>query len=175
MKTGKKLSSAILTLLLVCALALVNAPAVGAEGASTDVNRFNVVLVVDKSGSLCEENGGGTDPYGLRFDALRLFLGLLTESGNRVGAIVFDEEIRYDSGLKPMESIEDKLALIRAVESFGTSYDTDIGGAILRATELLEGMREQNGLLFLPDFAELPALAKTDLFHACASLRAFSF
>ena len=52
-------------------------------------NRYNVMLVVDKSGSLRDIDGVGTDPDGLRFDALRLFLGLLTEKGNNVGLIAF--------------------------------------------------------------------------------------
>ena len=133
-------------LALVLALALVCPCFAHAEEPSKTVNRFNVVLVVDKSGSLRDAHGGGTDPDGLRFDAMRLFLGLLTESGNKVGAVVFDETVRYDSGLKAMSSMDDKKELIREVESFGTGYDTDIGSAVLRAVEMLRGMSEENGL-----------------------------
>ena len=109
-------------------------------------NRYNVMLVVDKSGSLRDIDGVGTDPDGLRFDALRLFLGLLTEKGNNVGLIAFDEAIRFDSGLQSISSMADKEALVEAVEALGTSYDTDIGSAVLRASEMLSGMRESNGL-----------------------------
>ena len=109
-------------------------------------NRYNVVLVMDKSGSLCNTEGVGTDPDGLRYDAMRLFLGLLTETGNNVGVIAFDETIRYDSGLLAVDGMEDKKALVSTAESLGTSYDTDIGGAVLRATDLLTGMKEQNGM-----------------------------
>ena len=144
MRRVKRGMAAVLALML--ALALVCPCLANAEEPSKTVNRFNVVLVVDKSGSLRSDHGGGTDPDGLRFDAMRLFLGLLTETGNNVGAVVFDEQIRYDSGLKPMASMDDKKALIREVESFGTSYDTDIGTAVLRAAEMLKGMREENGL-----------------------------
>ena len=144
MRRVKRGMAAVLALML--ALALVCPCLANAEEPSKTVNRFNVVLVVDKSGSLRDAHGSGTDPDGLRFDAMRLFLGLLTETGNNVGAVVFDEQIRYDSGLKPMASMDDKKALIREVESFGTSYDTDIGTAVLRAAEMLKGMREENGL-----------------------------
>ena len=146
MKTGKKLLSAALMLGLMLILMVGWTVSAYAEGVNTNVNRFNVVLVVDKSGSLLDHYGGGTDPHGLRFDALRLFLGLLTEDGNNVGAVVFDEQIRYDSGMMPIDSMEDKMALVEKLEEFFPSYDTDLGGAVLRATELLEGMEEENGL-----------------------------
>ena len=117
-----------------------------AEENFSQANRYNVALVVDKSGSLCDVDGVGTDPDGLRFDALRLFLGLLTEKGNHVGMIAFDEAIRFDSGLQSVSSMADKEALVEAVEVLGTSYDTDIGSAVLHASEMLSGMRESNGL-----------------------------
>ncbi len=136
----------LLTMLLVFALINAYPRQAQAEGASIDVNRFNVVLVIDKSGSLRDINGFGTDPDGLRFDALRLFLGLLTESGNNVGTIVFDEQIRYEAPVRLKETMEEKKQLIEEVESFDTSYDTDIGGAVLRATEMLREMKKENEL-----------------------------
>ncbi len=144
MKTLKKLTALFLALIL--ALVIGAAGPAGAEAAGEQINRFNVVLVIDKSGSLRDLEGHGTDPDGLRFDAMRLFLGLLTEQGNNVGAVVFDEQIRYDSGLKAVSSMADKKKLVEKVESFGTSYDTDIGSAVLRATEILTGMQAENGL-----------------------------
>ena len=117
-----------------------------AEENFSQANRYNVALVVDKSGSLRNVDGVGTDPDGLRFDALRLFLGLLTEKGNHVGLIAFDEAIRFDSGLQSISSMADKEALVEAAEVLGTSYDTDIGSAVLHASEMLSGMRESNGL-----------------------------
>ena len=146
MKREKGRIAALLAFVFSLALAFALPGFAAAEAAGREVNHYNVVLVIDKSGSLRNGKGQGTDPDGLRFDAMRLFLGLLTERGNNVGVVVFDEQIRYDSGLKAMESMEDKKALIREAESFTPSYDTDIGSAVLRATELLRGMREENGL-----------------------------
>ena len=114
MTTAKKGSALLLALLLL--LSLMPGSFASAEEPNADVNRFNVVLVIDKSGSLRDANGQGTDPDGLRFDAMRLFLGLLTERGNNVGAVVFDQEIRYDSGLRKMDGMEDKKNLIREAE-----------------------------------------------------------
>lgn len=146
MNIQKKLSlTAALALLLSVLLAALPMSAL-AEAPVEGANRFNVVLVVDKSGSLCDINGHGTDPDGLRFDALRMFLGLLTESGNNVGAVVFDEQIRHVSELRPVENMTDKKEIIREIEAFTPSYDTDIGSAVLRATELLAEMKEKNDL-----------------------------
>ena len=146
MTIQKKMCAAAMALLLSLSLLLGLPGSALAEAPSDAVNRFNVVLVVDKSGSLRNQRGHGTDPDGLRFDALRLFLGLLTESGNNVGAIVFDERIRYEAALEQLDGMEQKKALIRELEYYTPSYDTDIGSAVLRATELLTGMREENGL-----------------------------
>ena len=133
--------------LLFCLTLLFSVPGMArAEKTYGEANRFNVVLVVDKSGSLCCENGTGTDPEGLRFDALRMFLGLLTESGNNVGAVVFDEHIRYEAPIKPIDGMEDKKALIRQLEKYYPCYDTDIGTAMLRATEMLKDMKRKNDL-----------------------------
>ena len=144
MTTAKKSGALLLALLLL--LSLMPGSFASAEEPNADVNRFNVVLVIDKSGSLRDANGQGTDPDGLRFDAMRLFLGLLTERGNNVGAVVFDQEIRYDSGVRKMDGMEDKKDLIREAEAFTPAYDTDIGSAVLRATQMLQGMREENDL-----------------------------
>ncbi len=144
MTTAKKGSALLLAFLLL--LSLMPGSFASAEEPNADVNRFNVVLVIDKSGSLRDTNGQGTDPDGLRFDAMRLFLGLLTERGNNVGAVVFDQEIRYDSGLRKMDGMEDKKDLIREAEAYTPAYDTDIGSAVLRATQMLQDMRAENDL-----------------------------
>ena len=146
MITKKNLTAAAFALLLCLLLTFPLSGPARAEAPGEEINRFNVVLVVDKSGSLRDQMGHGTDPDGLRFDALRLFLGLLTERGNNVGAVVFDEQIRYDSGLLPMDGMEDKKALIRELEYYTPGNDTDIGSAVMRAVELLRGMQEENGL-----------------------------
>lgn len=146
MKKMQKLLASLLASVFLFTLMRLCPVAADAEENISLANRYNVVLVMDKSGSLRDMNGIGTDPDGLRYDAMRLFLGLLTEKGNNVGVIAFDEAIRYDSGLQPINSMEDKKVLVEAVEALGTSYDTDIGSAMLRATEELDGMREKNGL-----------------------------
>ena len=146
MKNVQKLLALILAFVFSFTMVSAWPDAAAAEENVSTANRYNVVLVMDKSGSLRDADGVGTDPDGLRFDAMKLFLGLLTETGNKVGAIAFDETIRYDSGLKAVDSLDGKKELVQAVEALGTSYDTDIGLAVLRAAETLSGMKDKNGL-----------------------------
>ena len=55
------------------------------------IQKFNVALVLDGSGSLVS-NSNGTDNDGLRYEAIQLFLALLSDQGNEVSAIVFDDD-----------------------------------------------------------------------------------
>ena len=56
---------------------------------NTSANRFNVVFVIDASGSM-----NNTDSAKWRFEAMDLFLGLATDEGNRIGAVVFNDGYR---------------------------------------------------------------------------------
>ena len=58
------------------------------QAADTDEHRMNVVFVLDQSGSMAK-----TDANALRYEAVDLFLGLSTETGNYMGAVVFDDSI----------------------------------------------------------------------------------
>ena len=118
---------------------------------NVQVNRFNVVLVVDKSGSLHNEtsaNGRGTDDGDLRFDAIKLFLALLTESGNNVGAVAFDSDVKpeYIIPIKEMNNQGDKDMLVNRIQAMKVGGDTNIGLGLSTAKDMLLEMQKQNGL-----------------------------
>lgn len=122
--------------------------AVGQNIDSTTLNRLNVMLVIDGSGSLVSVNGG-TDPNGLRYDAIELFLALLTNSGNHVGAVVFDDDpngflLYAEPG--SMEGKTDKMALADQIRQAGTRRNTDIGTALLAAVDALNAQNQLNGM-----------------------------
>ena len=100
---------------------------------------YNVVLVIDGSGSLTMRNG--TDLQGYRYQAIELFLGVLTNEGNKVGAIVFNDQptMPLDTGLKDLPSMAEKKDLAARIRETGARSDTDIGSALLRALEELNG------------------------------------
>ena len=130
--------------LLLCQPALATAQAISNQ----DLERFNVMLVIDGSGSLVY-GSDATDANGLRYDALDLFLALLTNSGNQVGAIVFDDDAQnylLNTGLQPVSGKPDKLALSEQIRNAGTRNDTDIGSALFTAVETLNAQSAQNGM-----------------------------
>lgn len=135
------------TYLLVAALIL-STVCIGASAAATqEAVRMNVMLVIDGSGSLTSRSG--TDPNGLRYDAIDLFLALLTNSGNNVGAIVFNEGSNTFLLDRPLEQIDgkaDKLALSKAIRDAGTRGDTNIGAALLKGVRDAASLSDSNGL-----------------------------
>lgn len=110
--------------------------------------RMNVMLVIDGSGSLTSRYNA-TDPNGLRYDAMDLFLALLTNNGNNVGAIVFDEDsdnFLLDAPIDAVNGKVDKLALSQAIRDAGTDGDTNIGAALFKGVQEAASLSETNGL-----------------------------
>lgn len=117
-------------------------------------NNMNVVFVLDGSGSMAT-----TDKYKLRFEAMDLFLGLSTESGNYMGAIVFDDDILLKQDIVHMDSKKTKSSLSSKVKKVTSRGDTDIGKAIYQAVEMLEKSGDSN----LPSSIILLSDGNTDL------------
>ena len=109
-----------------------------------DVSRLNVMLVIDGSGSLTMS--GGTDNQGYRYDAIDLFLALLTNDGNNAGAIVFNHETLLNTPIAPISGKADKLALSQKIRDASAYGDTNIGGALLSAVDACKAATEQNGM-----------------------------
>ena len=153
----KRAVSLVAILLLVLSLFAVPAAAEESSGPS----RHNVMLVIDGSGSLV--SGNATDPKGLRYDAIDLFLALLTDSGNNVGAIVFDHDpqnFMLDTGLESISGKKSKLDLSQKIRNAQPDNgDTDIGSALLAAVEKLQA-EQGNGL---PSAIILFSDGRTDL------------
>lgn len=147
--------------LLLCLLLLLQAAPLRASAAPEDGEQhYNIMIVMDCSNSLVDPRGIYSDPQGHRYDATAMFLDLLTETGNNVGAIVFNstfsttdasdatmrEGLRLNTGLLPMDSDADKENLVNQIRSITPTGYTDIGTALLAAAEQLKGMEAQNGL-----------------------------
>lgn len=137
-ETLKKLICAFLAMALLCSLTT-GVLAGGAVLDADSVNRFDVMLVMDGSGSLVAGKSA-TDKNGLRYDAINLFLALLTNSGNRVGAVVFDDQPAnwlLSTDLMDISGKSDKVSLSESIRAAGTRGGTDIGSALLTAVETL--------------------------------------
>lgn len=134
-----------------------------APAPSVSASHYNIELVIDGSGSLTMKNG--TDVKGYRYDALQLFLGLMTNSGNNVGAIVFDDSdpMPLNTKLRPISGSVAKTELADEIKYTEAGGDTDIGSALLEAVEKLEKAQKENGL---PSVVVLMSDGITDLPNA---------
>ena len=103
-----------------------------AYGAPTDNNRFNVVVVLDASGSM-----KSTDPNGYRFEAISQFTNLLAEQGNYLGGIVFSTNISVDQTPIAVNSQDDKARVTGSLKSVSAEGWTNTGEALLAAVDAL--------------------------------------
>lgn len=102
-------------------------------------NRYNVVFVIDASGSM-----KSTDGAQWRYEAIDLFLGLSTDTGNHIGAVVFNDGIVSEMGIEEISGKSMKEALSQNLRNSAVQGDTDIGTAIQVAANMLDSKRDPN-------------------------------
>lgn len=127
MKKTIKFLSIVLTMVMVMMICSLS---VSAEQRTS--NRFNVVFVLDASGSMKD-----TDPNDLRFDATKLFLGLLANDGNYVGSVVFSTDIIKTTDIKFLNGTADKNSIESDIESCKVGGWTGIGTALDKGVDML--------------------------------------
>lgn len=129
--------------------------------ANSDAKRWNIMLVIDGSGSLFSE--ATTDPDGLRYEAIDAFFAMLQDNGHNVGAIVFsgnnsfsaseadmEKGIRLNTGIISFDQNENAKSYLMSAISNKNTLDrsgegtTDIGTALLYAERQLSAI--DNGL-----------------------------
>ena len=96
-------------------------------------NRYNIVLVVDASGSMLS-----TDPSELRFEAIGKFVALLAERGNTIGTVVFSHDIILSRPLTDANDIRIKQQIVTELSEIKPKGYTNIGGALYTAADLLD-------------------------------------
>ena len=98
----------------------------GAQAAAA--NRYNVVFVIDASSSMLE-----TDHSLWRYEAIDLFLGLATDAGNHMGAVIFNDRIIAAIQMQEINGKDIKTTFSQNLRNSPIQGDTDIGGAVLKA------------------------------------------
>lgn len=144
-----RIAKTLCALLLGALLVIAPATTGWAEDDESASNRYNVVVVVDASGSM-----NGTDPEGLRFEAIDQFVSLLAEQGNSLGGVVFTEKIEAKEDVAPANSAEDKARVAKLLGSVEARGDTNIGEALATAVDMLQkgGNKElPSVIVFLSD------------------------
>ena len=127
----RSISIVVLSVLLLCCSLV---PAYAVDDGDGITNRYNVVVVLDASGSMKR-----TDSENLRFEAISQFVNLLAEEGNWLGGIVFDTKIQARQVVAEINSQgkkDDFLDLLRSVKP--TDGWTNTGEALSLAVDMLE-------------------------------------
>ena len=131
----------LLTLFLVCAIIL-SLPLPKANAQNFVNNRFNVVVVLDASGSM-----KNTDPNGLRYEAISQFFGLLAAQGNALGGVVFHTELAAEETLTEITDQSGKDTVMDMLKSIPSNGGwTNTGAGLARAVEMIK----QDGAADLP-------------------------
>lgn len=146
-----RLGQRMLALLLVFAFALtIPLVSIGAAAETTANNRFNVVIVLDASGSM-----KSTDPHGYRYEAISQFAGLLAEQGNVLGGVVFHTDVADEEVPLLIMDQAGKNVVTDMLESVPSNGGwTNTGAGLARAVEMIKSNADPalpSVILFLSD------------------------
>ncbi len=125
------------------------------ENTEENINRYNVVIVLDASGSMKK-----TDPDGYRYEAIKQFTSLLAEQGNVLGGVVFHTDIASEIAPEKITNQSGKDKVTNMLESVPSNGGwTNIGKGLDRAIELLK----TNGDPSLPSLILFLSDGNTDM------------
>jgi Ca-activated chloride channel family protein len=93
--------------------------------ADKNTSGISAVMLLDSSGSMRR-----SDPNGVRFDAVRLFIDMCHIKGDSIGFAAYGDGIIKSYDLKTIENSSDKQALKNAILNIPFNDWTDIGGAL---------------------------------------------
>lgn len=116
-------------------------------------NHIDAVLVIDTSNSM-----NGSDPKKIAVDGVKLFVDMLESSGSRVGVIGFNDKVTFKTGLKEINSFNDKQNLIDDIGKINYIGYTDIGLALKEAEKMLYSQTDKGNkpmiILFTDGYIE---------------------
>lgn len=137
---------AVMCCIIVLSMLLASIGMIGNAESNKTMNKFNVVFVTDTSGSM-----KSTDPNQYRFEAIDLFVGLISNGGNYVGSVVFGDGVVSEYDINEVKNKSDKTAITDDIKKQEASGWTDIGGALTSAVNMLDskGNKEIPSIIIL--------------------------
>lgn len=111
---------------------LLNIPLINAQGNELSSN-LDVVFVLDSSGSMKE-----SDPEEIRTEAIKMFLDMLQQSGNKVGLVAYSDSVIKEHDLDTVNSENDKDRVKNMTSNIPFGQKTDTGAGLLEAAKLMD-------------------------------------
>lgn len=148
-------------IVFICTVSVIlNSIIVFADDTSSN-SHIDAVLVIDTSNSM-----NGSDPQKIAVDGVKLFVDMLESSGSRVGVIGFNDSITFNTGLKEINSFQDKQNLINDIGKIRYTGYTDIGMALKEAESILFSKSDKGNkpmvILFTDGYIETRGVSRTD-------------
>lgn len=135
----KKISVSFIVVSLSIVL-IISGAFIASASQDNSANRFNTCLVLDSTDSM----RSSTDKERLRFEATKLFLGLLPNEGSKVGSVIFSDGIIKENPLTYINSFEDREKAEKDLETSEQLGDTTIGTALNRAVDMIQEQGDPN-------------------------------
>lgn len=101
-----------------------------AATATVDRPPVDVVCVLDRSGSMGHEN-----KLGLCTETIRLLMNELSKAGDRFGLVTFDQQVRTETGLRPLGRRQNKDKVGSALAKLRAGGTTNLSGGIFQGID----------------------------------------
>ena len=151
----KKYSKLIALMTVLFVLLPVCAPHLTVNAAKKGIKRMNIMFVTDESLSM-EEN---TDPDEMRYDAVKLFVQEITDTGNYLGSVSFAQDVLASQKMHEVNGQQAKKEYVDAIAGVKCSSWTNIGAGFLEGVRMLEegDPNLNSAIIILSDgFTEMP-------------------
>ncbi|GIO38230.1 hypothetical protein J41TS12_30910 [Paenibacillus antibioticophila] len=139
MSKRKKSTSSVLLILLAMLLMLSSLHVQGAYAANGQASQIDAVLVVDVSNSM---NTSDTNKIGN--EAMKMFIDMLSVSGDRVGIVAYTDKIQREKALLEINTQSDKEDLKQFIDGLDRGPYTDIAVGVKEAIKVLQNGADPN-------------------------------
>lgn len=158
MKMSLKKGYKLLLVMLIVIIQALYIPEVYAEG--TSHSNLDTVFLLDSSGSMKE-----SDPEEIRTEAIKMFLDMSEDSGNKFGLVAYSDNIVREHSLDAVNSKADKENIKNMTSGIQLGQKTDTGLGLKEAVSLMNNGHESGHrpvIILLSDGKNDPERSKAD-------------
>lgn len=158
MKIFFKKSYRLFLIMLIIVIQALYIPRVQAESVSH--SNLDTVFLLDSSGSMKE-----SDPEEIRIEAIKMFLDMSEDSGNKFGLVAYSDNIVREHSLDAVNSKADKENIKNMINGIQLGQKTDTGMGLKEAVSLMDNGHESGHrpvIILLSDGKNDPARSMAD-------------